>query len=77
MFRGVLGTRVDAPVVLRHQIDVVKHEAVERPLLAGLRVTHVHQGRPIKGLLPRLFDDEYPVVELLPLEDRVHVAEEK
>ena len=77
MFGGVLWTRVHAPVVLRHQVDVVKHEAVERPLPAGLGVTHVHQGRPVEGLVARLLDDEYPVVELLPLEDRVHVAEEK
>ena len=77
MLRGVLGTRVDIPVVLRHQIDVVKDEAAERALLAGLRVADVHECRPVERALSRLLDDEDAIVELLPLQDWVHVAEEQ
>lgn len=42
-----------------------------------LRVADVHEDGPVEGALAGLLDHEDLVVELLPLEDRVHVEHEQ
>ena len=57
----------------------MKDEAVEGLPLgpAGLLVAHVHEAGPVEVLAARLLDHEDLVVQLLPLEQRVHVPQEQ
>jgi hypothetical protein len=71
------GTRVQIPVVLRQQVDIVENETIEVATLEGLLEADVHQHSPVEGSVAVLLDDEDGVVQLLPPEERMHVLEEE
>lgn len=74
---GLLRARVQIPVVLGQQVDVVKNETVEVPHVQRLHEADVHQHRPVKGAVAVLLDYEDGVVQLLPPQEGVHVLEEE
>ena len=70
-------TRVQVAVVLGQEIDVVENEAVVTPDLERLLETHVHEHGAVERPVAVLLHDVDGVVELLPLQKRVHVLQEQ
>lgn len=73
---GRLGARVNIVRILRYQVDVLEDEAMEVVDLGSLRVTDVEELGAIELAHRALLDDEYPIVEILRLQERVYVVHE-
>jgi len=69
--------RVQVPVVLWKQVDVVKDTALPGLVLGGLHEADVEEHGPIEGGRVGLIDDVDPVLHLLALQERVNVAKKR
>jgi len=73
---GHLGARVDIVGVLRYQVHVLENETVKVIDLGGLGVADVEELGAVELAHRTLLDDEYPIVQVLRLQERVNVIHE-
>lgn len=73
---GHLGARIDIVGILRYQVHVLENETMKVVDLGGLGVADVEELGAIKFTHRTLLDDEYPIVQVLRLQERMYVIHE-
>lgn len=73
----LLRARVQVPVILWQQVNVVEYETVEISNFQSLLVPNVHQHGSVERPVSILFYYEDGVVQLLSFEERMHVLQEQ
>lgn len=73
---GHFGACIDIVGVLRYQVYILENEAVKIVDLGGLGVANVEELGAIELAHRALLDHEYPIVQVLRLQERVYVIHE-
>lgn len=73
---GHFGARVNIVGILRYQIYVLEDETVKVIDFGRLRVADVEELRAIKLAHRALLDDEYPIVQILRLQEGMYIIHE-
>lgn len=73
---GHFGACINIIRILRYEINVLKYETVKIIDFRCLCVTHVEQLGSIELPDGALLYDEYPVIEILSLQERMNVVHE-